>query len=185
MDIQASLGIHQLKRVGKYLKIREKIWKKYDRAFQGLPLTVPAPAEKDTVHARHLYTPLLDIDATDISRDAFQQGLHIENIGTGIHFVALHLHPYYANTFGLKRGDFPNAEFISDRTISLPLSAKLTEEDTDDVICAVKRCLKNDQASSVIDCWESGCLLQWVQRTQRGTGVETGHRPPPAEYVLS
>lgn len=141
MDIQASLGIHQLKRVGKYLKIREKIWKKYDRAFQGLPLIVPAPAEKDTVHARHLYTPLLDIDATDISRDAFQQGLHIENIGTGIHFVALHLHPYYANTFGLKRGDFPNAEFVSDRTISLPLSAKLTDEDTDDVICAVKKVL--------------------------------------------
>ncbi|MBF8277691.1 MAG: Glutamine--scyllo-inositol transaminase [Candidatus Brocadiaceae bacterium] len=142
MDIQASLGIHQLKRVGNYLKIREKIWKKYDRAFQELPLIVPAPVEKDTVHARHLYTPLLDIDATDISRDAFQQGLHIENIGTGIHFVALHLHPYYANTFGLKRGDFPNAEFVSDRTISLPLSAKLTEADTDDVICAVKKVIE-------------------------------------------
>ena len=68
-----------------------------------------------------------------------QLKLHNENIGTGIHFVALHLHPYYANTFGFKRGDFPNAEFVSERTISLPLSAKLTEEDTDDVINAVKK----------------------------------------------
>lgn len=142
MDIQASLGIHQLKRVGKYHKIREKIWKKYDRAFQGLPMIIPEPAEKDTVHARHLYTPLLDIDKTRISRDTFQQALHNENIGTGIHFVALHLHPYYANTFGFKRGDFPHAEFISDRTISLPLSAKLTEADTDDVICAVKKVIE-------------------------------------------
>ena len=101
MDIQAALGIHQLKRVNKYHKIREKIWKKYDRAFQGLPLIIPTPAEKDTIHARHLYTPLLDIDKIRITRDAFQQALHNENIGTGIHFVALHLHPYYANTFGL------------------------------------------------------------------------------------
>ena len=59
-----------------------------------------------------------------------------------IHFVALHLHPHYANTFGFKRGDFPNAEFVSDRTISLPLSAKLTEEDTDDVIRAVKKIIE-------------------------------------------
>lgn len=142
MDIQAALGIHQLKRVNKYHKIREKIWKKYDRAFQGLPLIIPTPAEKDTIHARHLYTPLLDIDKIRISRDAFQQALHNENIGTGIHFVALHLHPYYANTFGFKRGDFPNAEFVSDRTISLPLSAKLTEEDSDDVIRAVKKIIE-------------------------------------------
>ena len=85
---------------------------------------------------------LLDIDKIGISRDTFQQALHNENIGTGIHFVALHLHPYYANTFGFKRGDFPNAEFVSDRTISLPLSAKLTEEDTDDVIRAVKKIIE-------------------------------------------
>lgn len=142
MDIQAALGIHQLKRVNQYHKIREKIWKKYDGAFQGLPFILPAPAEKDTVHARHLYTPLLDIGRIGMTRDAFQQALYDENIGTGIHFVALHLHPYYANAFGLKRGDFPNAEFISDRTISLPLSAKLTEADTDDVILAVKKIIK-------------------------------------------
>jgi len=141
MDIQASLGIHQLKRINKYHKIREKIWQKYDGAFEELPFILPVPAEKDTVHARHLYTPLLDIKKAGMTRDVFQQALYEENIGTGIHFVALHLHPYYANTFGYKRGDFPNAEFVSDRTISLPLSAKLTEEDTDDVINAVKKIL--------------------------------------------
>lgn len=142
MDIQASMGIHQLKRINTYHNIREKIWRKYDRALRELPVIIPAPAEKDTVHARHLYTPLIDIDKTSISRDAFLRALYYENIGTGIHFVALHLHPYYASTFGFKRGDFPNAEFISDRTISLPLSAKLTESDTDDVVNAVKKVIE-------------------------------------------
>lgn len=61
------------------------------------------------------------------------------NIGTGIHFIALHLHPYYQDAFGYKRGDFPNAEFISERTISLPLSAKLRDEDVKDAIRAVKK----------------------------------------------
>lgn len=142
MDIQAALGIHKLKRVNKYHKIREKIWKKRDQAFQVLPLMAPAPAEKNTVHALHLYTLLLDIDKIRISRDTFQQALHNENIGAVIHFVALHLHPYYANTFVFKRGDFPNAKFVSDRTISLPLSAKLTEEDADDVIHSVKKIIE-------------------------------------------
>jgi dTDP-4-amino-4,6-dideoxygalactose transaminase len=71
--------------------------------------------------------------------NSIQQALHKENIGTGIHFIAVHLHPYYKNTYGYKRGDFPNAEFISDRTISLPLSAKLSDQDVKDVIRAVRK----------------------------------------------
>ncbi|MDD5557014.1 MAG: DegT/DnrJ/EryC1/StrS aminotransferase family protein [bacterium] len=141
MDIQAAIGIHQLPRIGRYLGRREEIWRRYDEAFRDLPLATPPPPAPDTVHARHLYTVLLDIDRIGRSRDEIQQALHRENIGTGIHFIAVHLHRYYRERYGLRRGDFPNAEFISDRTISLPLSAKLTDRDVEDVIAAMRKVL--------------------------------------------
>jgi dTDP-4-amino-4,6-dideoxygalactose transaminase len=137
MDIQASLGIHQMNRIDRYLKRREEIWERYNKAFCNLPVICPSEPEKDTVHARHLYTLLIDIDKIKKNRDTIQQELHELNIGTGIHFISLHLHDYYRKSFGFKSHDFPNAKFISDRTISLPLSAKLSDEDVEDVIEAV------------------------------------------------
>jgi len=146
MDLQASIGIHQMQRIEKYLKRRNEIWKRYDNAFAGLPVTLPAPQEPDTVHARHLYTLLIDIDKIKMTRDQVQGALFKENIGTGIHFISLHLHEYYRKTFGFGPDDFPNARYISDRTLSLPLSAKLSDNDVEDVIVAVKKvinsCLK-------------------------------------------
>ena len=139
MDIQAAIGIRQLPKVESYLVEREKVWAAYDEAFADLPLEIPAPAEPDTRHARHLYTILLDVDRLTVGRDTIQEALFREGIGTGIHFVALHLHPFYAKTCGYRPGDFPNAEYVSHRTLSLPLSAKLTEEDVDDVIRAVRK----------------------------------------------
>jgi len=67
--------------------------------------------------------------------------LHKENIGSGIHYRGLHLHPFYSKRYGLKRGLYPHAEYISERTISLPLSAKLNDRDVDNVIEAVRRIL--------------------------------------------
>lgn len=142
MDIQASLGIHQLKKVNEYLKRREKIWQRYNESFAELPVICPAEPEKDTVHARHLYTLLIDIDRLKKSRNQVQQELHELNIGTGIHFISIHLHDYYRKTYGYQPEDFPNAKFISDRTISLPLSPKLTDEDMVDVIETTKYVLK-------------------------------------------
>jgi len=143
MDIQAALGIHQLLKIESSLKRREEIWHRYDDAFQNLPLDIPPPPEENTTHARHLYTILLKLDELTADRDTIQQALYEENIGTGIHFIALHLHPYYQETFGYKRSDYPNATYVSDRTISLPLSAKLTDEDVTDVIKAVTKVLTN------------------------------------------
>jgi len=137
MDIQAALGIHQLARFPEMQKRREEIWKMYDDAFSGLPLLTPTIPEEDTVHARHLYTVLLDIDRTGMKRDYVQEELYRRNIGTGIHFISLHLHPFYKNKYGYERGDFPNAEWISERTLSLPLSAKLTSRDVADVVEAI------------------------------------------------
>ena len=139
MDIQAALGIHQLARVEESLKVRERHWRRYNQAFEDMPEIITPLEEEGIKHARHLYTILIRPEMLTIDRNQFIEALKAENIGSGVHFVALHLHEYYRNTFGYRRGDFPSAEFISDRTISLPMSAKLSDKDVDDVIAAVKK----------------------------------------------
>ncbi len=138
-DIQAGLGLHQLARLEQNLQTRERLWDYYNRSLADVPEVV-RPIEEDGIrHARHLYTILLDLDQLDIDRDRFISELKALNIGTGIHFIALHLHKYYRETCGYRPGDLPNAEYISERTISLPLSAALAEEDVDDVVWALKQ----------------------------------------------
>ena len=143
MDIQASLGIHQLKRLDKNFDRRKEIWNIYNKVFENLPVTTPSE-EKDTVHGRHLYTLLLDLDNLKISRDEFLGEIVRENIGVGVHFISLHLQPYFKETFGLKKDDFPNSAFISERTVSIPFSAKLTEKDVQDVINAITKVLNRN-----------------------------------------
>ena len=143
MDIQAALGLHQLRRVEENLIRRVEIWSRYDEAFAGLPVFLTPPEEEGTRHARHLYTLLIDIDRLGVGRDEVQAALHDQRIGTGIHYRALHLHRYYRERWGLQPDDYPNAAWISDRTISLPLSPKLSDADVDDVIEAVQRVLEH------------------------------------------
>jgi dTDP-4-amino-4,6-dideoxygalactose transaminase len=85
---------------------------------------------------------MLKLEDLKITRNQFMTALHKENIGTGVHYRALHLHSYYVNKYNLRRGMFPNAEYISERTVSLPLSAKLNDKDVEDVIDAVTRILR-------------------------------------------
>lgn len=139
MDVQAALGIHQLKRVEKNLKIREKYFRMYNQSFSNIPEIETPIEEKNIRHARHLYTILLKLETLKCDRNQFAAALQAENIGIGIHFLALHLSSYYKKRFGYKRGDLPHVEYISDRTISLPLSTKLTEEDINNIIKAVKK----------------------------------------------
>lgn len=139
MDIQAAIGIHQLKRVDRYWEHRQSVWQKYNEAFKDLPCFTPTEPESDTRHAYHLYTPLIDIDRFGKSRDWVLNALTAENIGVGVHYLPVHLHPYYRKMFGWKAGAFPNAEWIGERTLSLPLSAALNETDTNDVICAFRK----------------------------------------------
>lgn len=142
MDIQAAIGIHQLPRIDKHWQRRQEIWNVYNETFPDLPVFTPAPVEPDTKHGYHLYTLLLDTDNLKMTRDEFLDKMTQRNIGVGVHYIALHLHPYYQKTLGYKRGDFPNTEWISDRTVSLPLSAKLTDKDVKDVIEAVREIMK-------------------------------------------
>ena len=141
MDLQASLGLHQLERAEANLARRQQIWEIYDDAFADLPVFLPAPEESDTRHARHLYTLMLDIDRLRASRDRIQMALHAQNIGTGIHYRALHQHEFYRNSPEYENVPLPNSEWISDRTLSLPLSPKLTNTDVEDVILAVTNTL--------------------------------------------
>ena len=138
-DIQAAMGIHQLKRIEKYWQRRHEIWNIYNYRFAGLPCVLPAEAEPETRHAYHLYTPLIDIKRLGKSRDWVLNALTAENIGTGVHYIPIHRHPYYRNTFGWREGQFPNAEWIGDRTISLPLSPALSAADVDDVVNAFSK----------------------------------------------
>ena len=143
MDLQAAVGLQQLRRVEPNLVRCEAIWRRYDAAFEELPVFLPPPEEKTTRHARHLYTLFVDIDRLRARRDEVLMALHRQNIGTGVHYRALHLQRYYKETFGYAPGDLPNAEWISDRTLSLPLSPKLTDDDVEDVVFAVRRTLEH------------------------------------------
>ena len=137
MDLQAAIGLHQLARVDNNLKRRNEIWQRYNVAFSDLPIGLPVPDEPDTVHAHHLYTLMIDKERCGVTRDEFMQKLHQLNIGTGVHYLGIHLHPYYRERFGFKPEDFPNATWISERTVSIPLSPKLSSADIEDVISAV------------------------------------------------
>jgi hypothetical protein len=110
-------------------------------AFKDLPVFLPAPVEPNTRHAYHLYTLLLDLNKLNITRDQFLEEMTKNNIGVGVHFRAVHLHPYYQKRFKYRRGAFPNADWISERTVSLPLSPKLSAEDVNDVIMTVTKIL--------------------------------------------
>lgn len=141
MDIQAAIGIHQLARIDQYWQRRKEIWQLYNDAFKDLPVFLPEPVGADIRHAYHLYTLLIDIDKTSLSRDRFLEEMTQRNIGVGVHYIALHLHPYYQELYGYRPGDFPNAEWLSERTVSIPLSAKLTDTDLENIINAVKEIL--------------------------------------------
>jgi len=142
-DIQSSLGLHQLARINENLAVRERIWQRYDRAFDGIAgVSRPRVSSGNIRHGRHLYTIQIDPQVVGARRDDIIAALRYENIGSGVHFTALHLHPYYQENFGFSVGDFPVAERVGERTLSLPLSSAMSDSDADDVIAALLRVLQ-------------------------------------------
>jgi dTDP-4-amino-4,6-dideoxygalactose transaminase len=138
MDLQAAIGIHQLQRVETNWLRREEIWQQYNEAFAGLPVTPPAAPEPDTRHAYHLYTILIDDDGAGISRDEFLDEMTANNVGVGVHYVSVPEHPIYREKFGWQPEDYPNAMRIGRQTVSLPLSAGLTDAEVSRVIEVVR-----------------------------------------------
>lgn len=141
-DLQSALGLHQLRSIEQKLSRRAALWNRYTEALSPMEGVTPPGDFTDGVHARHLYTVLVDPSAC--ARDVFIERMNRLNVGTGVHFVAAHLHSYFAKVLGYQRGSFPNAEYISDRTVSLPLSSKLSLVDIDQVVTAVRAALTGD-----------------------------------------
>jgi dTDP-4-amino-4,6-dideoxygalactose transaminase len=144
MDLQAAIGLQQLARIDALQAHRRALWQRYDEGLADLPLTRPAPVarhdvgEAEPTHAHHLYTVLVEHGLCGWTRDDLAAALRERGIATSVHFKAIHLHRYYAERFGYRRGMFPNAEFVSDRTLSLPLSAGTDDADVDRVITVLR-----------------------------------------------
>jgi UDP-4-amino-4-deoxy-L-arabinose-oxoglutarate aminotransferase len=142
-DIAAALGLGQLARVESFNDKRTKLALRYGEQLSDieeiLPLAVPPYAMK---HAWHLYVVRLDVEKAGFDRDEFMQRLKEKNIGTGLHFRAVHLQKYYKESMGTRRGMLPHTEWNSDRICSLPLFPDMTVDDVDDVVRAVKEVLK-------------------------------------------
>jgi dTDP-4-amino-4,6-dideoxygalactose transaminase len=139
-DLHAALGLHQLPRLDEWIDRRAGLWDRYDALLADLPLTTPVPAAADTRHARHLYTVLVEPDAR-MSRDDVLAFLHERGVGSGVHYRAVHLHPYYRDTYDLDPADFPVATDLSERTLSLPLSPAITESDQERVAGILREAL--------------------------------------------
>ena len=138
MDLQAAIGLHQLSRVTRYLRRREEIWARYDEAFADLPIGLPVGPAAGTVHGRHLYTLLVDERRCGISRDGFLDAMTARNIGVGVHYLSVPEHPYYQERFAWRPHDWPNARRIGQETVSIPLGPRLTDDDVEDVVSAVR-----------------------------------------------
>lgn len=144
MDLQAVIGLAQLERIEAYWQKRRAIWARYQAAFADLPVTLPAEPAPDTRHAFHLYTLLIDKQRSGVSRDQFLDEMTKRKIGVGVHYLSLPEHPYYQTAFGWRPEQMPHALRIGRQTVSLPISAKLSEADVDDVIAAVRDVIKPD-----------------------------------------
>lgn len=139
-DIASSIGIHQLKKANKFQEIRQNMAMKYMEAFKDLPLIMPPSAQPGDLHAWHLFVMRLG-DDVKISRDDFIKEMTAQGIGCSVHFIPLHLQPYWKETYKLSPEDFPNALKNFNRAVSLPLYTKMTAEDQDRVIATVKKVL--------------------------------------------
>ena len=139
-DIAAALGIHQLKRAQGFQARRAEIAARYDAAFRGLPLvTPPLPAVGDR-HAWHLYALRLG-DGAGIGRDRFIESLFDQGIGCSVHYIPLHLHPYWRDRYTLQATDFPHSQQAFERLVSLPIYTRMDDADVDRVVAAVRRAL--------------------------------------------
>lgn len=142
MDLQAAIGLHQLRRVEENWRKRENVWQQYQEAFAGLPIGLPEEPEKNCRHAYHLYTLMIDSERVGISRDQFLNEMIQNNIGVGVHYLSLAEHLFYQQRFGWRPEMFPHAMKIGRETVSIPLSPSLSDKDVEDVISVVRENLK-------------------------------------------
>jgi len=142
MDLQAALGLHQLAELNGFIARRTLLAERYQSRLHDWPQwTLPGAPPYAHRHAWHLYTPLIN-PAAGMDRAAFMQAMQEQQIGIGLHYRAVHLYPFYRESFGFAPGDCPRAESIADRIVSLPLFPAMTERDQDRVIDTMARLFK-------------------------------------------
>jgi perosamine synthetase len=138
-DVAAALGIEQLKRCEEIYRGRRRIAEQYNQAFADIPEIQPPFCAPDREHAWHLYVIRLDLERLKIDRRNFIEALKAEKIGTSVHFIPLHLHPFYRNAFGCRPQDFPRATAAFEGLVSLPIYSAMTPADVQQVISAVQK----------------------------------------------
>jgi perosamine synthetase len=138
-DVAAALGLRQLAKQDRFLAERAAIAARYDRAFRELPELEPPTIPDDVETSWHLYIVRLNLERLDVDRAQFVKALSAENVGSSVHFIPLHCHPWYRQRFGFEPDAFPNAFREYRRAISLPIYPGMSDGDVDDVIAAVAK----------------------------------------------
>jgi dTDP-4-amino-4,6-dideoxygalactose transaminase len=139
-DIAAALGIHQLRRISAFQQRRTQIAAMYDAAFATLPVTVPPAPSAGESHALHLYVLRLG-DEARVARDTFIERLFAAGIGCSVHYIPLHLQPYWRDRYGLRPAQFPHSQKAYERMVSLPIYTRMSDDDVRRVVDAVHRAL--------------------------------------------
>ncbi|HEX2009592.1 MAG TPA: DegT/DnrJ/EryC1/StrS family aminotransferase [Roseateles sp.] len=140
-DIAAALGLHQLKRLPAFQARREQIAAAYNEAFADLPLILPPQAPEGDTHSWHLYVLRL-ADELEMERDAFIERMYAAGIGCSVHYIPLHLHPYWRERYGLTPGQFPHSQKAYERMVSIPLYTAMSDADVQRVIRSVREILR-------------------------------------------
>lgn len=138
-DFQCALGMSQLYKLPGWVARRREIARRYDAAFAEMPAVGPLGARDDVSHAYHLYMIRLDLDQLQVDRARVFAALRAEGIGVNVHYIPVHLHPYYRERFGTGPGLCPVAEAAYERLITLPIFPHMSNDDVDDVIAAVDK----------------------------------------------
>ena len=142
-DIGSALGLSQLKRLPELVSRRREIAAEYSEQLKDVPGIVLPVENQDRFSSWHIYTIRLDTAKLNVGRREVFEALRAENIGVNVHYIPVHLHPYYRDKFGYARGDYPIAEDCYDRLITLPLFPDMSESDVDDVVKATKKVFEN------------------------------------------
>jgi dTDP-4-amino-4,6-dideoxygalactose transaminase len=145
-DLAAAVGLQQLKKLERFQEKRETMAALYNKAFEELPIKLPAKASSGDRHAWHLYVLRLETDAP-VSRDQFIDEMALAKIGTSVHFIPLHLHSFWRDTYRLRAEDFPVATKEFHKVVSLPLYTRMTEQDQERVISEARRILSASHRS--------------------------------------
>ena len=149
-DIVCALGIRQLKKLEANLSRRREIAARYTAAFQEISGVIAPVVKLEANPAWHLYPIRLDLEKLSAGRGQVFRALRAENIGVNVHYIPVHLHPYYRDRFGYRGGEFPIAEDAYSRLISLPMFHSMSDQDVEDVIEAVKKVVAHYIGESVV-----------------------------------